>query len=321
MDNALEIHAHYSKLFEAFAVLPLDDIKRDLRSESLKHFQSGEYHDWRKMLQRMSSYLEKSNLDGQRRESIKAFINNEEAINNIELSYPECRMLLRESDRTELRTRFIELIGGQNMSLAGHWVMGIDKRTPDEIQGLCPPVLDEETKSRTEVIKQRLAILDERKAPSVRVIPPPPDGADFVSFLALLNNNQPIKPIPRCPPPAATTQAPTVTAPTSGSPFALLLLNYTLTELTALLTELCLLDAKTGRQAPPATPGAWAGVIHALLDENEPRLRGGSNRAIQRAFTETFGAKVSERTAQGDLGKRGSVAEQFRDRALSILNR
>lgn len=320
LNKALELHAYYSKMFEVFAVLPPDDIRTELNRESFEHFRSGHYHEWRKVLQRLRSYLGNSTLDDGRREVVRQFVDSEEAINEIMLPYPECRILLLETDRSDLKERFIELIKGQNIPMAGHWVMGIDNRTPDEIQGLCPPVLDEETKSRTEVIKQRLAILDEREAPSVRVIPTKPDGADFVPFLALLNNNQPIKPIPRSPPPP-TTQVPTVTVPPARSPIAPLLLNYTMAELTALLAELGLVDTQTGREASTASPGAWVGVIHALLDEKRPRLKSGSKAAIQRAFSKEFNAQVEERTVQLGLGKRGSVGEQIKDRALRILNR
>ena len=104
----------------------------------------------------------------------------------------------------------------------------------------------------------------------------------------------------------------------SSQPFAPLLLNYTLAELTALLGELGLFDTATGRPTPAASPGAWVGVIHGLLEEPRPRLKG-SKAAIWQAFSGAFGAVGSERTVQNGLGTRGSTAEQFKDRTLALL--
>ncbi|MGY2134729.1 hypothetical protein ACW9KT_21040 [Hymenobacter sp. HD11105] len=101
--------------------------------------------------------------------------------------------------------------------------------------------------------------------------------------------------------------------------FAPLLLNYSLPDLIALLTELELLDATTKRATPAASSGAWVGIIYALLDEKRPRLRG-SKAAIWRAFSKGFKAVGSERAVQNGLGTRQSEAEQFRDRALRLLN-
>ncbi|QJX46624.1 hypothetical protein HMJ29_06600 [Hymenobacter taeanensis] len=112
--------------------------------------------------------------------------------------------------------------------------------------------------------------------------------------------------------------APALDTPALTSNFAPHLLNYTLPELTALLTALGLVD--TRKQATPAaTPGAWVGVIYALIDEKRPRLKG-SKAAIGRAFSATFGAVVSERAIQTGLGTRESEADQFKNRALVLLN-
>lgn len=104
------------------------------------------------------------------------------------------------------------------------------------------------------------------------------------------------------------------------NPFAKLLLNYTLAELTALLGELGLLDKETGQASPAASPGAWVGVIYALLEAERPRLAG-SKAAARRGFVKSFGAVVSESAVHTGLGKRGSEAETFKNRALDILNR
>lgn len=104
----------------------------------------------------------------------------------------------------------------------------------------------------------------------------------------------------------------------SDSPFTKLLLKYTLFELTALLIELGVLDKDTKQASPAASPGAWVGIIYALIDEKGPRLKG-SKAAISKAFNHTFGAVVSERAVQHGLETNQSEAERFRDRALSLL--
>ena len=120
---------------------------------------------------------------------------------------------------------------------------------------------------------------------------------------------------------SATTPVAQPETGTPAGPFTKLLLNYTLPELTALLSELGLLDKLTGKATPAASPGAWVGIIHALLDAKRPRLKGGSNKAaIWRAFRDAFSAVGSDRSVQNGLGTRGSEAEQFRDRALALLN-
>ena len=124
------------------------------------------------------------------------------------------------------------------------------------------------------------------------------------------------------PPAPATTETPQPGSPhpavAPSEALTQLLLNYSLAELRTLLTDLGLLDKGTGQASPAASPGAWVGIIHALIDEQRPRLRG-SKAAIWRAFSRTFGAVVSERSVQYGLGTNQSEAEQFRDRALSLL--
>ncbi|MEJ7662971.1 MAG: hypothetical protein WKG07_27160 [Hymenobacter sp.] len=101
-------------------------------------------------------------------------------------------------------------------------------------------------------------------------------------------------------------------------PVCPLLLNYSLTALTALLSELGLLDAATGRPTLAARPGAWVGVVHGLLNAPLPRLRN-NMAAIRRALVDVFGAQVSESLLQAGVSKRGSESEQFRDRTLALL--
>ena len=115
-------------------------------------------------------------------------------------------------------------------------------------------------------------------------------------------------------------EMPAIAVDTDAGPFPSLLLNYSLAELNTLLAELGLLSATTGYSTPAATSGAWVGVIYALLEAKPARLTG-TKAAIWRAFSETFKAKGSGRTVQNGLGKRGSIAEQFKDRALGILNK
>jgi hypothetical protein len=114
-----------------------------------------------------------------------------------------------------------------------------------------------------------------------------------------------------------TAEAPQPVTENQVSPFDKLLLGYSLAELTTLLFDLKLIG-KDERATTSASPGAWVGVIYALLDEKSPRIRG-SKSSIQRAFYKTFGAVVSERSVQDGITKSGSEAEDFRTRALAYL--
>lgn len=113
------------------------------------------------------------------------------------------------------------------------------------------------------------------------------------------------------------TDARSAPAEQPASHFAPLLLNYSISQLRGLLRELGLLTY-AGQAAPAASPGAWVGVIHGLLEAKPARLRG-SKAAIRRAFCETFGAQVSERAVQVGLGTNGSEAERFHDSTLALL--
>ncbi|MBD2769666.1 hypothetical protein IC235_17385 [Hymenobacter sp. BT664] len=106
-------------------------------------------------------------------------------------------------------------------------------------------------------------------------------------------------------------------APVLPHPFTPLLLNYSVPQLRELLEELGLVGTD-GHAVPAASPGAWVGVIHGLLDATPPRLRN-NKAAVQRAFCEHFGAVVGERAVQAGLGKHGSEAERFRDSTLALL--
>jgi hypothetical protein len=101
------------------------------------------------------------------------------------------------------------------------------------------------------------------------------------------------------------------------SPFEHLLRGYSLNELTTLLLDLKLIGADN-KEAASASPGAWVGVIYALLDKKSPRIRG-SKAAIQRAFHEVFGASVEERTVQAGITKNSNEAADVKARALSLL--
>jgi len=107
-------------------------------------------------------------------------------------------------------------------------------------------------------------------------------------------------------------------SPVASEPFLGLLLNYSPIELSKLLIELGLLTGE-GHAAPVATPGAWVGIAHGLLEADPPRLIG-SMAAFAKALASAYGAKVSDRAIQNGLGKRGSASEKFRDRVLRILD-
>jgi hypothetical protein len=103
------------------------------------------------------------------------------------------------------------------------------------------------------------------------------------------------------------------------SPFEPLLRGYSLNELTTLLLELQLIGADK-KEAASASPGAWVGVIYALLDKKNPRIRG-NKATIRRAFHEVFGARVKERTVQEGITKNSNEAADVKARALSLLSK
>ncbi|MGY2132718.1 hypothetical protein ACW9KT_10845 [Hymenobacter sp. HD11105] len=117
---------------------------------------------------------------------------------------------------------------------------------------------------------------------------------------------------------ANSSHSDTITTDSINEILAPYLINYTYLDLCKLLKQLGLLD-ETCRSTAVASPGTWVGVIYALYEAKQPRLRG-SKAAIHRAFLQTFNAQVSERAIQKGLGKIGSEAEQVRDRTLRILN-
>lgn len=125
-------------------------------------------------------------------------------------------------------------------------------------------------------------------------------------------------PQPTSVPWASALSAPQTEAIAAANPFAPLLLNYSLADLTALLAELGLLTTAAGRATPAASPGAWVGVVHGLLNAPRPRLRN-NMAAIRRALVEVFGARVSESLLQAGVSKRGSESEGFKDRTLALL--
>ena len=277
MDNALEIHAHYSKLFEAFAVLPVYDIRSELDKEAAQHFEGGLYREWRIMLQRLKSYLGKSILDSERHEAVKYYIDRHEPLNEILLSFPECRFPLRETDRVDLKARFVELINCPDRPSAGLWVRGANTRTPEEIQSQCPPILDEETIGRADVIKQRLALLDEWKSH--------PDSMmlgynEFAPFPRILSNGQVINQYPISAHPAP--QAPAVAAAPTGvqsAPAVALtpaeracVAPFTLDEAAALAHRIGLTDASGTYCLDPRKLGAVVGFCQAL--QHAGKLRG-----------------------------------------------
>lgn len=113
----------------------------------------------------------------------------------------------------------------------------------------------------------------------------------------------------------AATTPPSRRPAAPADPFAPLLLNYTVGELTALLTALGLL-APNGQATPAASSGAWVGVFYAL---QETRRIIDNKAGAGRAFCKVFGANVSGRALQNGLGRRGGEAEQVKDSALKHL--
>jgi hypothetical protein len=314
--SALEIHEYYARLFRAFETLPSADIRSELSFGNLfATYQKGEYREYKAELERLKCFLESSNLTAERKEIITDFLEVHFPLAEKQISFPECRHFLVQRDRLDLRERLFELLNGPNMGEGQLWAAGIPAWqyhwTIAELEQNARLTPDKDSRARIEVIKKCLALLDEQREGGVSEasIPfpqrtfsyPEPStcGADL---------GQP-----------ASQATPTTAAPGPPTgPFAPLLLNYTVAELTELLAELGLLDTATGRATPAASPGAWVGVVHGLLSAPRPRLRS-KLAAIGRALVDVFGAKVSESALQAGVSKRGSESERVRDRTLALL--
>ena len=110
MDNALEIHAHYSKLFEAFAVLPPDDIGGALFERACELWAESPWNEFGKFLERVESYLEQSQLSPERRARVAKFLTKQKPHYERSRWKPEERPRLIEWERQELihRRRTLE---------------------------------------------------------------------------------------------------------------------------------------------------------------------------------------------------------------------
>ncbi|GAB3231259.1 hypothetical protein GCM10027346_17560 [Hymenobacter seoulensis] len=329
MKSAIEVHEYYSQLFEAYTVLPPADIAKDLSFGCLAElWNRGKYQEYRDSLDRLNSYLDKSKLDPERRKEVAGFLAVHKLLVEKHILFPECRHRLFESDRIDLRERLFELLNGPNFGEGKLWAAGIYLGTVAELEANAQIKPDKDACNRIAVIKKCLATLDEQR--EARVNDSTDDeGLPFPQrtfyYPGTVSESSTIRttPRPQLESELRVTVGPVTAAPmgvTVTGPFDALLFNYSLANLTALLKELGLLNPDTEKATPAARPGAWVGVIYALLDAESPRLRG-SMAAIRRAFISTFGAVVSERAVQNGLGKRESEAEQVKRNALSILNR
>lgn len=164
MEDALEIHAYYSKMFEAFAMLPADDIRRALLPKGPEYTLKGRYRDYHNFLTRLKSYAERSNLDPARRQVIIDYWTQSAPLSELASRYPECRSILQESDRSDLKERFLELADDLSAAWAPSWYAGSASPTTEEILHEIAPSLGEDARARLEVIANRLSVLNARAA-------------------------------------------------------------------------------------------------------------------------------------------------------------
>jgi hypothetical protein len=316
--SALEIHEYYARLFRAFEALPPADIRSELSFGSLfATYRKGEYREYKAELERLKCFLESSNLTAERREVITDFLEVHLPLAEKQIAFPECRHFLVQRDRLDLRERLFELLNGPNMGDGQLWAAGIPAwqyhNTIAELEQNACLTPDKDSRARIEVIKKCLALLDEQQKRGL--------GEENIPFpQRTFSYPEPSTCGPDLSKSASQATPITVAPGPPIGPFTPLLLNYTVAELAELLADLGLLDTATGRATPAASPGTWVGVIYALFEAKQPRLKN-KKAAAQRAFVHVFGAVVSERAVQTGLGKRDSEAERFYTSALTLLNK
>lgn len=120
MRTPFEIHAHYSKLFEAFGKLPLQDIKVALNLEESRFLLKANYYGLRNHFSRLKTYLNETPPSPERRHLIQEYIDNKGALYRHMLKCPEDRVPNAEN-RLDLRIRFFTLLHPKSHKKAFGW--------------------------------------------------------------------------------------------------------------------------------------------------------------------------------------------------------
>lgn len=120
MRTPFEIHAYYSKLFETFGKLPLEDIKIALGLEESGYFLKADYRGICKHYNRLRAYLSQIPPSPERRQLIQEQIDSKEPLYQHMLDCPEERVPAA-ANRIDLRVRFYKLLHPASGSNAVGW--------------------------------------------------------------------------------------------------------------------------------------------------------------------------------------------------------
>ncbi|WP_324671482.1 hypothetical protein [Hymenobacter sp. GOD-10R] len=152
MNKALELHAYYSKLFEAFAVLPPGDIGSALFDESVELWATSPWQDFGAFLNRVEAYLGASTLSLDRQARIEAFLAKHKTHYERCVWAPEERPYLNETDKGSLQAR--------RQLLKAGWYN--DSEMSENFEWSGSSALEEYTQKQLKKVEQRLLILAER---------------------------------------------------------------------------------------------------------------------------------------------------------------
>ena len=160
MEDLLETHNFYKKLFKAFKALPLQDMVSAINSATSNMLRNGDYEGFRLFTARIKSYGEGSKLSSEKQAVVAEFLGFAEPQLISFEAYPELRPVLRAEDRMTLRCRFFSLLfedSTANDALV--WAMA-NYCTMEELEDDAPLPADEKVKISLKTVKERLALLE-----------------------------------------------------------------------------------------------------------------------------------------------------------------
>ena len=305
MDNALEIHAHYSKLFEAFAVLPPDDIGSELFDQACELWAESPWDEFGAFLKRVESYLEQSQLSPERRAAVAKFLAKQKPHYERGVWLVETRPRVIKHDEPDLKRRLsmggiypmFESVNPQDRNNHLAKVRAEVKRRLDLLanqQELQAPATTEplDTPAFT-VIKSQAQVLSEMIA---QIATDAEASANAKGFTLVGKPDNPVPPVPALDTPTAPTRViATINAPTVAD---LCRLPFTPAGLNELLVRLkvispagtCLTnDLKGKAQGPRAAFTAAYRVLHRA-----ELLNPVVDKVWAAAFLQAYGAKLGK---------------------------
>lgn len=162
MEELLETHNFYKKLFKSFKGLPPQDMVSAINSATSNMLRNGDYESFRLFTARIKSYGERSKLSSERQAVVEEFLSSAEPLLIFFDDCPELRPVLRAEDWIALRCRFFSLLfGGSTANDALVWSM-TNYCTMEELEEDAPSSNDEKVKISLKKVKEKLALLGSR---------------------------------------------------------------------------------------------------------------------------------------------------------------